>query len=137
PPKSIRNTNAARFEARLGTQRSLKLKFARRMTETVARRLSATGVQIGGRVTAPLAQPVAAVRIRASSQCPGRTSFRGPVVARGVRVRSRGRWTARVTLPSSLRGTRVFLRAETRVRKTTRNPKRFPTFSLIQGVRLK
>ncbi|MEA2230986.1 MAG: hypothetical protein QOD83_802 [Solirubrobacteraceae bacterium] len=137
PPKSIRNTNAARFEARLGTQRSLKLKFARRMTETVARRLSATSVQIGGRVTAPLAQPVAAVRIRASSQCPGRTSFRGPVVARGVRVRSRGRWTARVTLPSSLRGTRVFLRAETRVRKTTRNPKRFPTFSLIQGVTLK
>ncbi|HEX8157415.1 MAG TPA: hypothetical protein VF526_08510 [Solirubrobacteraceae bacterium] len=137
PPKSIRTTNAARFQARLGTQRSLKLKFARRMTQTVARRLSATSVRIGGRVTGPLTQPVAAVRIRARSQCPGRTSFRGAIVAGGIRVSSRGRWTARVALPPSLHGTRVFLRAETRVRKTKRNPKRFATFSLIQGVTLK
>jgi uncharacterized repeat protein (TIGR01451 family) len=136
PPKAIRSTNAARFQARLAGQRSLRLKFARRMTATVARRLGAGRVRIGGRVTAPLARPIAAVVVRASSSCPGHTSFRGPVVARGIRVQRDGRWAATITLPPALRGTRVFLRASTNVRKTARNPKRFATFSLIQGVAL-
>jgi hypothetical protein len=137
PQKAIRGTNAARFQARLAHQRSLRLKFARRMTATVARRLDSARVQIGGRVTGPLARPTAAVIVRASSRCPGHTSFRGPVVARGIRVQRDGRWAATITLPPALRGTRVFLRASTKVRKTARNPKRFPTFSLIQGVALR
>jgi uncharacterized repeat protein (TIGR01451 family) len=136
PAKAIRNTNAARFQARLGGRRSSRLKFARRMTGTVARRLDATRVLIGGRVTGPLAKPVATVLVRASSSCPTAT-FRGTVVARGIRVQPNGRWTATITLPPSLRGTRVFLRAETRVRKSTRSPKRFRTFTLVQGVALK
>jgi hypothetical protein len=136
PPRAIRNTNAARYQARLGGQRSLRLKFARRMTETVARRLSATRVRISGRVTAPLVRPAAAVLVRASSRCPGR-SFKGPVVASGIRVRPGGRWTATFTLPPSLRRTRVFLRAETRVRKSARSARRFRTFSLIQGIALR
>jgi hypothetical protein len=136
PPKAIRSTNAARFQARLARQRSLRLKFARRMTATVARRLDSARVRIGGRVTAPLARPAAAVVVRASSRCPGHTSFRGPVVARGIRVQRNGRWAATITLPPALRGTRVFLRAATNVRKTVRNPKRFKTFSLTQGVAL-
>jgi uncharacterized repeat protein (TIGR01451 family) len=137
PPKAIRNTNAARYQARLKRQRSLRLKFARRMTETVARRLDSARVQIGGRVTAPLTRPIAGVVVRASSRCPGGTTFRGPVVARGIRVQRNGRWSAKITLPPALRGSRVFLRAGTQVRKTTRNPKRFRTFSLIQGIALK
>jgi uncharacterized repeat protein (TIGR01451 family) len=137
PAKAIRATNAARFQARLGRQRSLRLKFARRMTQTVARRLDSARVRIGGRVTAPLADPVATVVVRASSRCPGRTSFRGSVVARAIRVHRDGRWTATITLPRALRGTRVFLRAGTHVRRATRNPKRFATFSLIQGVSLR
>ncbi|MEA2129269.1 MAG: hypothetical protein QOJ85_2160 [Solirubrobacteraceae bacterium] len=136
PAKAIRNTNAARFQARLGGRRSSRLKFARRMTGTVARRLDATRVLIGGRVTGPLAKPVATVLVRASSSCPTAT-FRGTVVARGIRVQPNGRWTATITLPPSLRGTRVFLRAETRVRKSTRSPKRFRTFTLVQGVALR
>jgi uncharacterized repeat protein (TIGR01451 family) len=136
PARAIRNTNSARFQARLGRERSARLKFARRMTGTVARRLNPVRVQIGGRVTGPLARPVATVLVRASSRCPRRT-FGGTVVARGIRVAPSGRWAARITLPPSLRGTRVFLRAETRVRRTTRNPKRFRTFSLIQGVGLR
>jgi len=94
-------------------------------------------VRIGGRVTAPLAHPIATVVVRASSRCPGRTSFRGAVVARGIRVQRNGRWTASVTLPPVLRGSRVFLRGQTTVRRTTHNPKRFATFTLIQGVSLK
>jgi uncharacterized repeat protein (TIGR01451 family) len=136
PARVIRNTNSARFQARLGGQRSQRLKFSRRMTGTVARRLDRGRVQIGGRVTGPLSRPVATVLVRASSRCPG-TSFRGPVVARGIRVQPNGRWTATIALPASLRGTRVFLRAATRVRKTTRNPKTYRTFSLIQGVGLR
>jgi hypothetical protein len=136
PPKGIRSTNAARFQARLGPERSLRLKFARRMTATVARVVAPGRVQIGGRVTGPLARPVATVLVRASSRCPG-ASFRGPVVARGIRVKRGGRWTTTITLPAALRGSRVFLRAETRVRKTSRNPKRFRTFSLVQGVALR
>jgi hypothetical protein len=136
PRKVIRITNAARYQARLGSQRSLRLKFARRMTETVARRLSDTRVRIGGRIAAPLIHPVAAVLVRASSSCPGR-SFEGQVVASGIRVRPDGRWTATLTLPASLHGARVFLRAETRVRTSGRSPKRFRTFSLVQGIALK
>jgi uncharacterized repeat protein (TIGR01451 family) len=136
PARAIRNTNSARFQARLGRERSARLKFARRMTGTVARRLDPVRVQIGGRVTGPLAKPVAAVVVRASSRCPS-ASFRGTIVARGIRVQRSGRWTANITLPAALRGSRVFLRAETRVRKTTRNPKRFRTFTLIQGVGLR
>jgi hypothetical protein len=136
PARSIRNTNSARFQARLGRERSARLKFARRMTGTVARRLDPVRVQIGGRITGPLAKPVAGVVVRASARCPS-ASFRGTVVARGIRVRPNGRWTANITLPAALRGSRVFLRAETRVRRTTRNPKTYRTFSLIQGVGLR
>jgi hypothetical protein len=93
-------------------------------------------VLIGGRVTGPLAKPVATVVVRASSRCPTAT-FRGTVVARGVRVQRNGRWSATITLPPTLRGTRLFLRAGTRVRKSTRSPKRFRTFSLVQGVALR
>jgi hypothetical protein len=137
PPKAIRNTNAARFQARLVHERSSRLKFARRMTETVARRLDPARVRISGRVTGPLARPVATVLVRASTRCPGRTSARGPIVARGVRVQRSGRWTATITLPPSLRRGRVFLRAETRIRKSTRSPKLFRTFSLVQGIPLR
>ena len=84
-----------------------------------------------------LARPIVAVVVRASSRCPGHTSFHGPVVARGIRVQRDGRWAATITLPPALRGTRVFLRAGTRVRTTARNTKRFPTFSLTQGVAMR
>ncbi|MDX6680890.1 MAG: hypothetical protein QOG94_929 [Solirubrobacteraceae bacterium] len=123
-----RNTNAARYQARLDRQRSPSLTFARRMTETAARRLSDSRVRIGGRIADPLIRPAATVLVRASSRCPGR-SFDGPVVASGIPVRPDGRWTATLTLPPSLRGARVFLRAETRGRVRS--------FSLIQGIALR
>ena len=43
PPKRLRNSNAARYEARIGGERSLKLKLARRM------RIASIGVA-GGKV---------------------------------------------------------------------------------------
>ena len=57
-------------------------------------------------------------------------------MARGIRLGPNGRWATTITLPRSLRGSRIFLRAETRVRATASNPKLFPTFTLIEGVNL-
>jgi hypothetical protein len=137
PPRDIRETNAARFQARLGTKRSLNLKFSRRMTETVASRVAATRVKIGGRVTKPLAVPRATVLVRAARSCQSEQRFRGVVVARGVKVASSGTWSASITLPKALRGEKVYLRAQTRVRQTTRSARTFATYTLIQGVALK
>jgi hypothetical protein len=133
PPQALRSASAARYQARLGRRRSPRLQFARRMTETVARRLSDARVRIGGRVSDPLAGPAAAVLVRASSRCPGR-SFEGPIVASTTGVRPDGRWTATFALPPSLRRARVFLRAETLVRASRRNARRLRTFSLVQGI---
>ena len=99
--------------------------------------MSSSRVRISGRVTAPLAQPAARVVVRAGSACQAHFTFRGTVVARGIRLGPNGRWAATITLPPALRGARIFMRAETRVRATAGNPKLFPTFTLIEGVNLK
>jgi hypothetical protein len=137
PPRAIRNSNAARFQARLGTRFSRSLKFERRMTETVASRLAATRVRIGGRVTKPFAVPRATVVVRGAQSCQSEDRFRGVVVARGVKVRGNGTWTATITLPTALQGNKVYLRAQSKVRKTAKSAKTFATYTLIQGVALK
>lgn len=137
PPLDIRNTNAARYQARIGDRRSLNLKFSRRMTETVATRLGATRVKIGGRVTKPLADPRATVAVRAAPSCQTQDRFRGVVVARDVKVNSSGAWSATIKLPAAIRGDKVFLRGSTSVRKSTSSRKTFATYTLIQGVTLK
>jgi len=48
-----------------------------------------------------------------------------------------GSFSATFTVPAALaRLGVVFLRAQTAVRKVTTNPRAFPTFSLIRGVRI-
>ncbi len=137
PPRAIRDTNTARFQARLGAKRSRSMKFARRMTETVASRLAATRVNIGGRVTKPFALPRASIVVRGAQSCQSDESFRGVVVASKVRVKANGTWSATIALPTALQGDKVYLRAQTKVRRNTKNPKTFATFTLIQGVALK
>jgi hypothetical protein len=137
PPRSIRNTNAARYQAQIGAKHSLSLKFARRMTETVASRVGATTVKIGGRVTKPFAVPRATILVRAAPSCQSSQRFRGVVVARNVKLRSSGAWSATIALPAALRTDQVFLRATTNVRQTTASRRTFATFTLIQGVTLK
>jgi hypothetical protein len=137
PPRAIRNTNGARYQARLGSQRSLKLKFARRMTETVARRLGATGVRISGRVTKPFADPRAKIVVRGSPSCQSDYSFGRVVVARDVNVSASGKWSTTITLPAALRTDKVYLRAQTRVRLAGGGRSTFATYTLLQGVALK
>jgi uncharacterized repeat protein (TIGR01451 family) len=131
PPRKIRTTNLARYQAVLGSLRSLNLKLARRMRTTELSSRAGT-VTIAGRVTSPLARPVRTVTLRQYKDCTG-TSF--TVVKRGIKVSRDGRFRATVPAPAGVDV--AYYRALTRVRKTTRNPKTYETFTLIRGVSIK
>jgi len=133
PPSALRVTNRARYVAKLAGKRSLALKFARRLY-TSAARVKGRRVTFGGVVVRPLTSPLRPVIIRGSASC--RTVARGAVLA-SVRPSRNGSFSATFTVPSSLsRLGVVFLRAQTAVQKTRTNPRAFPTFSLIRGVRV-
>lgn len=129
PPRRLRSSNQARYGARFGKQRSLILKFARRMYTTAISTKGRT-VTFAGKITPPLAKPVQKVVIRASASCS--TIGRGKIVAT-VRPSPRGAFKARIVLPAG--SSVIFLRAQTRVRKNTRSRKTAATFTLIRGVR--
>ena len=128
PPRDVRTTNRARYEAVLGPLRSLNLKLARRMRATELSSRAGT-VTIAGRVTSPLARPVQTVTLRQYKDCKG-TAF--TVVKRNIKVSRDGRFRATVAAPKDRDV--AYYRALTRVRKTTRNPKTYETFTLIRGV---
>ena len=56
PPRNIRTTNLARYQAVLGSLRSLNLKLTRRMRTTQLTSGRGT-VTIAGLITSPLARP--------------------------------------------------------------------------------
>jgi hypothetical protein len=133
PPSALRLTNRARYVAKLAGSTSLALKFARRLY-TSAARVKGRRVTFSGVVVRPLTSPVRPVIIRGSASC--RTVARGPVLAR-VRPSRSGSFSATFAVPASLsRVGVVFLRAQTAVQKVRTNPRAFPTFSLIRGVRV-
>ena len=125
PPRKLRRSNRARYQAVLGRERSLRLKLVRRMALRGVR--SAHGrVTISGRVIGPLADPVAPIVVRRRVSC-SRT-----VVVRRVRPPRDGRF--RVTLAGPPRALAATYRFETKVRRKTTNPKLFPTFTLPRSV---
>jgi hypothetical protein len=125
PRRSLRGTNRERFQAVLGRERSFDLKLRRRML--VSRTTSARGkVTIAGRVVRPLARPARAIEVRRRVSC-----NRWALVKR-VRPDRRGRFRVTVAAPpGQLAGV---YRLATRVRKTTRNPKTYETFTLPQAI---
>jgi hypothetical protein len=127
PPRRIRQTNAARYQARIGRERSLNLKLARRMRVTGIRSQSGR-VIIAGQISRPLARPAAMVEVRRRVTC------RRTAVVLRFRPRQDGRF--RISLPAPEGQSAAVYRLTTRVRKTTRNPKRFPTFTLPRAVSL-
>lgn len=132
PPRTIRNTNRARYLATYGTERSLNLKLARRTFVTRAEEERAGYVRFSGRVIRPLGKTVQPVKIRMAGSCP--QAPRGPIVAT-VTPKSNGTFTALIKVPARYRQySAVYLRAQSRVRKNTRNAKLYPTFSLVRGV---
>jgi streptogramin lyase len=128
PARAVRDTNVARYQARLGSERSLDLKLHRRMTVTSL--TSANGqVTISGRIAAPLGRPVSTVTVQRRVTC-----TRDGAVAK-VRPRPDGRFT--VTIAAPPRTQVAVYRATARVPKNTRNPKRYPTFTLPRTVELR
>jgi hypothetical protein len=127
PPRKLRHTNRARYQARIGKERSLRLKLARRMIVTRTGR-RAGRVVIAGRVVRPLTRPLARVVVKRRVSC-GRWK-----VVRRFTPRAGGRF--RVALPRPREGHAAVYRMRTRVRYRTGVAKRFPTFTLPRYVDL-
>jgi hypothetical protein len=128
PPRALRHTNRARYQARIGKENSLRLKLFRRML--VTRMTSAKGkVTIAGRVELPLARPARTITIK------HRVSCTKNVVVKSLRPDSKGRFSVTLGAPPS--GQAAVYRLATKVRENTRNRKLFPTFTLPRAVALK
>lgn len=127
PPRRIRFTNSARYQARAGKERSLSLKLHRRMIVT-SLRSSAGVVVIKGRVIRPLAKPTAPIYVQRRVSC---TRL---VNVKRIMPKRDGSFTVKVAAPPNTQA--AVYRAATKVRKTTRNPKRFPTFTLPRVVQI-
>jgi hypothetical protein len=128
PPLRLRFTNKARYVAVFGSQRSLVLKFSRRMY-TTAITIAGRAITFTGTITRPLAKPIQPIVIRASASCS--TIGQGAIVAT-VKPSPSGAFTAHVNGPKG-RGV-VYLRAQTKVRHNTHSKKTFATFTLIRGL---
>jgi hypothetical protein len=127
PSRRIRGTNRARYQARIGRERSLDLKLQRRMIVRSVR-VSGGRVRITGRVSRPLARPVRSIEVRR------RVSCRRTVVVARIKPNRRGTFSVSVPAPPNQQA--AVYRFATRVRKTSRNPKTFPTFTLPRYVDL-
>jgi len=127
PPRRLRATNRARYRAEIHRQKSFRLKLVRRMLVS-STRVRAGKVAIAGRIVRPLASPVKTVVVKRRLSC-GR--YR---VVKRFTPRSNGRFRITVGGPGSQQA--AVYRLQTRVRKFTRNPKTFPTFTLPRYVDL-
>ena len=125
PPAALRHTNRARYQARLGRERSLRLKLVRRLQVTgiTAR---GRGVVVSGRISRPLARPLQTVVVTRRVSC-GRVE----VVKRFKPSRS-GRF--RVALPAAKRRQVAVFRFRTLVRFDGSDPKLYRTFTLPRFV---
>ena len=125
PPSNVRNTNAARYTAVNGRERSLPLKLVRRMRTASVTSVGDT-VTIKGRISRPLANPTQEIRLVRRIAC-GKAQL-----IKRFKPRSDGTFVVRV---GATKRPAVY-RATTRVRKNTRNPKTYPTFTLPRGIDL-
>jgi hypothetical protein len=125
PPRAVRGTNRARYQARLGSQRSLALKLGRRLHITSITP-SGRNVVVAGRITRPLADPIQRIVVTRRVSC-------GHVeVVKRFKPRRNGRF--RVTLTGAKTRQVATFRFRTKVRFRTGNPRLFRTFTLPQYV---
>ena len=127
PSRRLRSSNRARYQAVLGREKSLNLKLERRMY--VDRLTAKDGkVTVAGRVTRPLGVPRQTITLTRRVSC-----RRSEVVTR-FKPRADGRFSVTVDAPKGQ--TASVYRLGTKVRKTQKNKKLFPTFTLPRGVDL-
>jgi hypothetical protein len=127
PPRSVRYTNRARYQAVLGKERSLRLKLHRRM-EVLSVSSRNGNVTISGRVSLPLSRPLRAITLER------RVSCKKTEVVKRFKPSRDGRFRVTVAAPTGQAA--AVYRMRTTVRKTTRNPKHYPTFTLPRAVDL-
>ena len=127
PSRKIRGTNRARYQARIGRERSLRLKLQRRMLVRSVR-VRGNRVRIAGRVVRPLARPIRRIVVKRRVSC-----RRNEVVAR-IKPSRKGNFN--VTVPAPPGALAAVYRFETRVRNNRSNPKTYPTFTLPRYVDL-
>jgi hypothetical protein len=125
PPARVRDTNASRYTAVRGRERSLPLKLIRRM-RTSSVTSSGGFVTIRGRISRPLAAPTQEIRLVRRVAC-GKSQL-----IKRFKPKSDGTFAVRVK--GSERP--AVYRAMTRVRKVVTNPKTYPTFTLPRGIDL-
>jgi hypothetical protein len=125
PERAVRGTNRARYQARLGGQRSLALKLARRLRVTKIRPRGRR-VVVSGRVTRPLASPIQRITVTRRVSC-GRVE-----VVRRFKPNNNGRF--RITLSGASTRQVATFRFRTLVRYRVGNPRLFRTFTLPQYV---
>jgi hypothetical protein len=127
PPANLRDTNDARYMAKLGKEESINLKLRRRM---VIDSMTAKGrrVTITGRVIAPFAKPMQKITLKRQVSCTKDT------VVKRFKPRSNGRFKITVTAPKNL-GTAVY-RMTTKVRNSSTGTSLFDTFTLPRAVDL-
>jgi hypothetical protein len=127
PPKALRSTNDARYMAVVGKEKSLSLKLERRMI--VTRADSANGkVTIAGRLTRPLSQPASTITVSR------RVSCKKTEVVKRIKPSANGKFKVTVDAPEGELA--AVYRLTSRVRKTTRNHKTYPTFTLPRAIAL-
>jgi hypothetical protein len=126
PPKSLRYSNRARYEARVGKLRSLNLKLTRRLILDPPK--SHRGkVTLTGEVLAPLARPRASVVISEE----GSNCKRTTVVAH-IKPKANGRYEITLGIPTGRSA--VVYRLSSAVRADTHSSKTFRTYSLTEAV---
>jgi hypothetical protein len=127
PPMALRHGNRARYQAKMGKERSLRLKLFRRMLVTQLSSRSGK-VTIRGRVVLPLGTPIQKITIKRRVSCTKN------VVVKSLRPDGKGRFS--ITLGGPPSGQAAVYRLATKVRKNRHNRKLFPTFTLPRAVAL-
>jgi hypothetical protein len=123
----VRSSNAARYLAKSGSERSLNLKLTRRViVEPITS--SNRKVTITGRVTPPLGKPIAPIAVQQQVSC-----TRSIIVER-IRPDSSGHFHTTFAAPADQQA--AVYRLNTSVPAVAGKPKRFPTFSLPEAVEL-
>ncbi len=127
PRKALRSSDRARYQAVLGKEKSLNLKLQRRMVVTKLTS-SNSKVTIAGRVTRPLGAPSQTITLTRRITC------KKSAVVKRFKPKANGTFSVTIAAPTGV--TSAVYRLSTKVRKTTRNPKLFSTFTLPKGVDL-
>jgi hypothetical protein len=127
PPAKLRASNKARYQARIGKQRSLNLKLARRLLVTTVRAAGGK-VTISGRVVGPMAasakdRVIALQQVLACSKTQRIATFK---------PKADGSFSITVKAPAGKRA--AVYRLTTRVRESSRAKKLTSTFTLPRAV---